>query len=62
MDIFSRREHHQKQETCITVPLVSDNYFDEREVRLSVTWKFGNKGIKSKRERNSTLDEKSKRM
>ncbi len=40
---------------------ITNNYYDERGAQLSVTWKFGNKNIKSKRDRNSTLEE-SKRM
>ena len=40
---------------------VTNNYDDERNAHLNVTWKFGNKNIKSQRDRNSTLEE-SKRM
>jgi hypothetical protein len=40
---------------------VSNNYYDERNMHLNVTYKFGNKNVKSKRER-STGAEESKRM
>ena len=39
----------------------TNNYYDERDVRVNITYKFGNKNIKAKRERNSNLEE-SKRM
>jgi hypothetical protein len=40
---------------------ITNNYYDERNATLTVTWKFGNKNVKSQRERNSTMEE-SKRM
>lgn len=34
-----------------------NSYFDNRCVRISVSWKFGNQGIKGKRERNVSPEE-----
>lgn len=33
------------------------SYFDERGMELSLTWKFGNSGIKGRRERNTGLED-----
>lgn len=33
------------------------SYFDERSIGMSLTWKFGNKSIKGRRERNTTLED-----
>ena len=34
-----------------------DHYYDERQLSVSVTWKFGNRSVKAKRERSTGLDE-----
>jgi outer membrane receptor protein involved in Fe transport len=36
------------------------SYFDSRQVRLSLSWKFGNQFIKAKRERNLNVEESSR--
>lgn len=36
---------------------LQENYYDERLVRLALTWKFGNSGIKDKRERATGNDD-----
>jgi outer membrane receptor protein involved in Fe transport len=36
------------------------SYFDSRQVRLSLGWKFGNQFIKAKRERNLNVEESSR--
>ena len=33
------------------------SYFDNRFVRLAITWKFGNKNIKEKRKRNTNIED-----
>lgn len=40
---------------------MTNNYYDEQGIRVNVTYKFGNKNIKGKRERNTNLEE-SRRM
>ncbi len=35
---------------------VQDFYFDERQIRVSLSWKFGNSNVKPKRERETSSD------
>ncbi|WP_190277282.1 TonB-dependent receptor domain-containing protein [Taibaiella lutea] len=41
---------------------VIDNYFDTRNLRLTLQYRFGNNRIKSKRERNLGIEEEKQRM
>ena len=39
----------------------TNNYYDERGLRLNITWKFGNNNVKSKRERQGGAQDESRR-
>ncbi|MCW3123088.1 MAG: hypothetical protein JWQ38_2580 [Flavipsychrobacter sp.] len=41
---------------------VTNNYYDERAMHMNITYKFGNKNVKSKRDRNGGATEESRRM
>jgi hypothetical protein len=38
-----------------------DSYFDERNVRLMINYRFGNSSIKGKRERSTGIEEEKSR-